>query len=145
MTSGWPLTWIHWDFYPSNVLMHAGHVTGIVDFEFAGAGYRAMDIAIGLNAFAFGQPDMWTLIERFATGYLSRVHLSTGEIEAVPTLMLMREATSLVHWTGRSLQDLPDRMGVTQRARRLVELAHLLEGRGAELVMRLHEISARPR
>lgn len=144
-TAGWPLTWIHWDFYPSNVLMESHRVTGIVDFEIAGAGYRVMDVAIGLYAFAFGQPSMWTTIECFATGYLGWIHLSAEEIEAVPTLMLMREATSLTHWTGRSFQGLPDRMGVTQRARQLVELAHFLDENGADLVMRLHEISSRQR
>jgi len=145
VTAGWSLTWIHWDFYPSNVLMQAGRITGIVDFEFAGAGYRVMDVAIGLYAFAFGQPDMWTLFERFAAGYLGRFPLAGEEIEAIPTLLVIREATSLVHWTGRSLQGLPDRMGVSQRARRLVELAHFLEGRGTDLVMQLHEVGAHPR
>lgn len=144
VTAGWPLTWIHWDFYPSNVLMEAGRVTGIVDFEFAGAGYRVMDVAIGLYAFAFGQPDMWTLIERFATGYLGRLPLASEEIEAIPTLLVIREATSLAHWTGRSLQGLPDRMGVSQRARRLIELAGFLDQHGPDLVARLHEIRSRP-
>ena len=143
VTAGWPLTWIHWDFYPSNVLMESHRVTGIVDFEVAGPGFRAMDVTIGLYAFAHGQPGMWTLVERFATGYLGRLPLSAGEIEAVPTLMLMREAVSLVHWTGRSLQGLPDWAGVPHRARRLVDLAQFLDGTGADLVRRLHAISSR--
>lgn len=141
----WPLTWIHWDFYPSNVLMEAGRVTGIVDFEFAGPGYRAMDVAIGLYAFAFGQPDVWTLVERFASGYLSMLELSPEEIEAIPILILSREARSLTHWTGRFRQGLTDQPGIERRARQLIDLATFLDQHGPELVARLHELRSRPR
>jgi homoserine kinase type II len=144
-TAGWPLTWIHWDYYPTNVLLQSHRVTGIVDFEFAGLGHRAMDVAIGLYAFAFGQPDIWTLIDRFASGYLSMLELSPEEIEAVPTLILTREARSLTHWTGRFRQGLRDQPGIAQRARQLVDLAGFLDQNGADLVARLHEPSSRSR
>lgn len=132
ITVGWPVTWIHWDYYPSNVLMdRATHrVTGIVDFEFAGAGYRAMDVAIGLQAFAFGQSDTGALIERFVSGYLSR-------------LILEREATSLVHWTGRLRQGLNDRAEIAGRVRRLVDLAAFLDAHGEWMVELLERIVSR--
>lgn len=42
---------IHADFDASNVLLHRGRVSGIVGFEFASVGLRAMDVAIGLWSF----------------------------------------------------------------------------------------------
>jgi len=145
VTSGWPLTWIHGDFYPTNVLQQSHRVTGIVDFEFAGAGYRAMDVAIGLYAFAIERADMELLADCFAGGYLSRMNLSPGEIEAVPTMILMREATSLTHWTGRYRQGLTNAAGIGERARQFIGLARFLDRNGADLVKRLHEIGSRPR
>jgi len=143
LTTGWPLTWIHGDFYPSNVLRQGHRVTGIVDFEFAGAGFRAMDVAIGLSAFAFEGSGWGILADRFATGYLSRLDLTSEEIEAIPTLILMREATSLVHWTGRHRQGMRDWPGVGDRARKLVRLAEFLDRNGAGLVERLHAAGTR--
>lgn len=143
LTSGWPLTVIHGDFYPSNVLMRSHRVTGIVDFEFAAAGYRAMDVAIGVYAFAFGHPDMGTLIERFTSGYLDRIALRREEIEAIPAMILLREVTSLIHWTGRFRQELTDRKDIEERARRLVDLARFMDGNGTELITQLRGISSR--
>jgi len=145
VTSDWPLTWIHGDFYPTNVLQQSHRVTGIVDFEFAGAGYRAMDVAIGLYAFAIERSDMERLFDCFAGGYLSRMELSLDEIESMPILILMREATSLTHWTGRYRQGLTNAAGIGERARRFVGLARFLDRNGADLVARLHEISSRQR
>lgn len=145
VTAGWPLTWIHADFYPSNVLQQAHRVTGIVDFEFSGAGYRAMDFAIGIYAFAFGLPSKNELIDRFGTAYLERMALSEEEIAAISLMILIREATSLVHWIGRGRQGLTDRTGAAERARRLVTLAGVLDRTGADVVTRLQGISARRR
>ncbi len=143
VTAGWPLTWIHGDYFPSNVLQQDHRVTGIVDFEISGAGYRARDVANGVYAFGFGHPDVWSLIERFARGYLSRLDLAPEEIDAMPALILMGEATSLTHWTGRSRQGLPDRLGIERRAQRLVDVAGFLDRNGAELVPMLHQIRSR--
>lgn len=143
VTSGWPLTWIHWDFYPANVLLLSHRVTGVVDFEFAGAGHRAMDVAIGLYAFALERGDSGILVDRFASGYLGGMELSPEEIEAIPLLILMREATSLVHWTGRYHQGLTTSADIEGRAWKLVRLAGFVDQNGAELVKRLHETGAR--
>jgi len=145
ITVGWPVSWIHWDYYPSNVLMEEHRVTGILDFEFAGAGYWAMDLAIGLTAFALGHADMSLLVDRFAGGYFSRRDVSEDEITAVPVLILERDARSLVHWTGRFRQGLTDRTEIAGRARRLIDLAGFLDQHGPDLVARLHEISFRQR
>lgn len=143
VTSSWPLTWIHWDFYPANVLLLSHRVTGVVDFEFAGAGHRAMDVAIGLYAFALERGDSGILVDRFASGYLGRMELSPEEIEAIPLLILMREATSLVHWTGRYYQGLTTSANLEGRAWKLVRLAGFVDQNGAGLVERLHETDAR--
>lgn len=133
-----PRQLIHGDFYPSNVLIDGGRVTGILDFEFSGPGLRAMDLAIGLGAFA---PSAWTdvdaslpLVERFAAGYLRWLQPAPAEIAALPTLLRLREATSFVHWLGRHSQGLTTDADMAERADRLLQLDADLSLYGDKLV-----------
>ncbi|MGW7680285.1 phosphotransferase enzyme family protein [Kribbella sp. NPDC054772] len=107
---------IHGDFAVTNVLMVGDRVTAILDFETAGPGYRAMDLAVG--AYFFGQVGA-----ALRHGYLERFPLSEAELEALPELELMREATSMVHWYGRYLDGLITAQDVAARADRLVRVA----------------------
>ncbi|HEY3562459.1 MAG TPA: phosphotransferase [Kribbella sp.] len=108
---------IHGDFALTNVLMDGDRVTAILDFETAGPGYRAMDLAVG--RFFFGTPGHPS--QAFQRGYLDTFPLTDAELAAVPELELMREATSLVHWFGRyvegqtSAEDLADRIDRLRR------------------------------
>jgi Ser/Thr protein kinase RdoA (MazF antagonist) len=99
--------------------MDGSRVTAILDFEAAGPGYRAMDLAIGL--WAFGNHDR-SAAQAFRRGYLTRLPLTDAEQHAVPDLQLLREATSLVHWYGRHLEGLTTAADVNARADRLLQL-----------------------
>lgn len=143
-TTGWDIQLMHSDFYPSNTLMEGGEVTGILDFEFSGPGYRAMDFAIGLAAFSardWNEGCAWPLVESFATGYLRHSPLDAEELAAMPALLLMREATSLTHWLGRLEQGLTTPDDLHARARRLLALDRWLEAHQGELVNRLERIA----
>lgn len=139
-TAGWPTQIIHGDYFPPNVLVTDGKVSGVIDFEFAGTGHRAMDFAIGLVA--FGAPHktfvpMWQGMEAFATGYLPTNPISDDERASMPDLILMCEASSLVHWLGRLNQGLVSPDELQRRGRRLLEVKDWLAAHGRDLVQRL--------
>ncbi len=128
---------IHADFYPSNVLMRGSQVSGILDFEFASPGPRAMDVAIGLGAFGISRwrsHNDWPLVRAFAAGYQRRVALIPAEIEALPDLLRLREATSLFHWIGRYGQGLTTEHDILRRVDRLLDLNQWMFENGDSLV-----------
>jgi len=135
--AGLPHQIIHADFYPSNVLMRGNQVSGILDFEFASPGPRAMDVAIGLAAFGIST---WRaikdlrIVEAFVTGYQRRIPLTSVEIEALPDLLRLREATSLVHWIGRHDQGLATEHDILWRVDRLLDLDQWMIENGDNLV-----------
>jgi Ser/Thr protein kinase RdoA (MazF antagonist) len=116
-----PLSIIHADFFPGNVLMEGPRVTAVLDFETAGPGYRAMDLAVGL--WAFGHRDRPKATDAFRRAYLARLPLTDAEQHAVPELQLLREATSLMHRYGRHLEGLTTAADITARADQLRQLA----------------------
>jgi homoserine kinase type II len=146
-TAGWPRQVIHCDFFPSNVLIEEGAVSGVLDFEFAGLGERAMDFAIGLVAFSFrtweagwrNGPDGLS-VDAFAGAYLATLPLATHELAAVPDLILMREAGSFVHWLGRLGRGLTTREDIEGRAERLLDLDAWLATNGDDLLDLLSRI-----
>ncbi len=143
-TSGWPAQLIHGDYYPTNTLMELDRVSGILDFEFAGTGHRAMDFAIGLGAFSTRNWDdgcAWPLVDSFAQGYLQRTPLSSEELAAVPMLLRFREATSFIHWLGHSMQGSSTENDIHARARRLLALDRWLEADQGKLANRLERIA----
>lgn len=131
---------IHGDYFPSNVLVEGNAVSGILDFEFTSPGPRAMDFAIGLWAFGVSRwrtSDDWPLVETFAAGYQRQITLNVAEIRAIPTLIRLREATSLIHWIGRFRQGLTTEPGIVSRTDRLLEVDDWMRVRGDELVRRI--------
>lgn len=143
-TSGWKVQLIHGDYYPTNTLMDLDRVSGILDFEFAGTGHRAMDFAIGLGAFSTRNWDdgcAWPLVDSFAQGYLQRTPLSSEELAAVPMLLRFREVTSFVHWMGRMIEGLTPVDDILDRARRLLALDRWLTAHQGELVNHLERIA----
>lgn len=139
-TDGWDTQWIHGDYYPSNVLMADGEVSGVLDFESAGSGVRAMDVAVGLGAFT--APNWiagceWTLVDAFAAGYLAACDLTPAEREAIPDLLLKRESISFVHWFGRQRLGLTSHADIMNRIERLVSLFTWLEANRSQLIAAL--------
>ena len=95
-------------------------VTAVLDFEVAGPGYRAMDLAAGL--WSFGHHAWPGATDALRRGYLARLPLTDAEQHAVPELQLLREATSLVHWYGRHLEGLTTAADISARADRLLRV-----------------------
>jgi homoserine kinase type II len=142
-TAGWPTQIIHADYFPPNVLVTDGQVSGIIDFEFAGSSHRAMDFALGLVAFGAPHTEfvpMWEGMEAFATGYLQTNSISDEERATMPDLILMREASSFVHWLGRMNQGLVSRDELRRRGRRLLDVNDWLAMNGRDLVSRLARV-----
>ncbi len=89
----------------SNILVDAGRVTGMVDFEFSGRDWRAMDLAVGLVGFGNAGRNasvVWECVDAFAAGYQRRVALEPVESASLLTMLRLREATNLLHRIGRS-------------------------------------------
>jgi len=96
---------IHGDYLPANTLFDAGRLSAVVDFEFAHPDARALDAASGLyfSMRTWEHTEPWERARRFCRGYGRRVRLAPPEVEAVPWLMRLRNATSTGWWIGRGL------------------------------------------
>jgi homoserine kinase type II len=107
-----PQQLLHRDYAPSNVLMDGREVTAILDFEFAGGDLRVMELCVALSwwpAHLMGTGKEWELLDAFATAYLAAFPLSAEELHAIPAVLRLRDAGSLVHRMGRYLAGLePD-------------------------------------
>lgn len=91
---------VHRDVDPSNVLVAAGRVVAVLDFEFAGPDLRALDLAVALSwwpARLLGSGDEWPIIAALGQGYTAAAPLNSDEIAALPALLRLRDAASLLH------------------------------------------------
>jgi Ser/Thr protein kinase RdoA (MazF antagonist) len=89
---------IHGDFYGANLILSGGAVVGVVDYDLAHWGARAMEVAEALIYFArelkvrfehivySGLLDLG-LIEQFLASYTVHVELSAAEVCALPHLI----------------------------------------------------------
>jgi homoserine kinase type II len=96
-TRSLPAQVIHGDLAPSNVLADpdTGEVTGLLDFELAGAGFRVQDILAALcNSTALRAPDWPRRTAAFLRGYASVRRLEPAEIAALPELLIARSLGS---------------------------------------------------
>jgi homoserine kinase type II len=106
---GLPRQLIHTDYIRANVLLDAERLSGIVDFEFASADLRAMDIAILISHWPYrylGKGTEWPVIEALLAGYKEYVQLSDVEAAAIPTLINLRNIVTTLHFVGRSREGL---------------------------------------
>ncbi len=87
--SGLPVSAIHADLFPDNVLMLGDTVTGLIDFYFACTDIRAYDLAVMHGAWAFdaaGAPADAGVGRALIEGYEATVGLSAEERAALPVL-----------------------------------------------------------
>lgn len=130
---------IHSDLGRANALLIESRVSGLLDFELASPDLRAMDFAVGLWAFGLSALEVgraWECIEAFSAGYGRRVRLTREEIAALPTLLRLREAASLIHWGRRFQRGLTDEKEIARRATSMIDLDMWLSAYGEELVQR---------
>ena len=84
-----PVSAIHADLFPDNVLMLGDEVTGLIDFYFACTDVRAYDLAVMHSAWTFdakGENASRTIGAALLDGYTQGFPLSAGERAALPVL-----------------------------------------------------------
>ncbi|HZR42772.1 MAG TPA: phosphotransferase [Ktedonobacteraceae bacterium] len=104
-----PQQLLHRDYDPSNILMDASGVTAVLDFEFAGKDIRVLELCVALSWWPvnlMGTGKEWKIIDAFGAAYVRSFPLSEAELRAIPDVLRLRAATSLVHRTGRYLAGL---------------------------------------
>jgi len=119
---GLPAQVIHGDLGPGNVLADpdAGEVTGLLDFELAGAGFGVQDILAALyNSTALGAPDWPRRTAAFVRGYAWVRRLEPAEVAALPELLIARSLGSVLWRAARWRAGLGHFAEVTAQARKL--------------------------
>ncbi len=94
----WPVTNIHGDWHPGNMLFHGGKVCAVLDFDASRHQPAVIDLAYGMLQFSILRgtsfPDDWpdfgdeTRTRRFLAGYLSLGSASNEERRVIPDLMI---------------------------------------------------------
>jgi homoserine kinase type II len=124
-----PAQVIHGDLAPSNVLTQpgTGEVTGLLDFELAGAGFRVQDIMAALyNSTALSVPDWPRRTAAFLRGCASVRRLEAAEAAALPELLLVRSVGSALWRAARWRAGLGNFSEVTDHVSRLEETTRWL-------------------
>lgn len=90
----------HNDLTPANVLVDAGRVVAVLDFEFAAPAARALDVAMCLRMTmqVWENPEPWETVRHFMRGYTRWIALTEQEILALPMLLRLRSTSSIVWW-----------------------------------------------
>lgn len=96
----------HNDVSPNNVLIDDGRVSTVLDFEFATPAARALDVAMGLRMTmrVWENPEPWESIYAFFRSYSPWIQLTEAELQALPTLIRLRNVMGLLWWLGRDLE-----------------------------------------
>ena len=113
-----PQQLLHRDYDPSNILMGDSGVTAVLDFEFAGKDVRVLDLCVALGWWSFdlmGTGQEWEVIDAFGAAYVRDFPLSEAELRAIPDVLRVRDAASLVHRIGRYLVGLESDMIIENR------------------------------
>jgi Ser/Thr protein kinase RdoA (MazF antagonist) len=118
----------HNDVTPNNVLAQDGVVTGLLDFEFATPATSAMDFVTGLRmVMQFWRLDVpWDDLRRFCQGYARWRRLTASEVAALPSLLRLRSAITVLWWIGRAAETgeagpIPARIVAAQKMARWLE------------------------
>jgi Ser/Thr protein kinase RdoA (MazF antagonist) len=93
----------HNDVAPANLLVEAGRISAMLDFEFAAPAARALDAAMGLRMTmrVWENPEPWEMIRRFCRGYTRWTPFTPAELLAMPELLRLRGAITVLWWLGR--------------------------------------------
>jgi homoserine kinase type II len=131
---------IHADVARSSMLIDAGRVSGILDFEFSAPDLRVMDLAVALYQFGAVEDEMdisLEVVENLAAGYGEVIPLQANEIGAIPDLWLLRMVVSTLHRLGRVRQGVSSERDLRAHVRDTVRLDAWLEAHRDELVQRV--------
>jgi len=128
-----PTQLIHGDFGFGNVLVRAGRVRGIVDFEHTGRDVRAMELAAGVSS-AIAREAKESLWRPVLRGYLGTLRPDLTELAALPALAILHWAVIVVWWAGRSLDGHPFPDGLAVLVDRALAVERWMNDHGRELV-----------
>jgi homoserine kinase type II len=95
---------LHRDYDPSNILLNQQRVTAVLDFEFAGRDMRVLGLRVALSWWPvnlLGTGKEWDLLEVLGSAYTRQLALSEPELLALPAVLRLRDAVSLVQRMGR--------------------------------------------
>ena len=98
-TDGLPAQVIHGDITPANLLADrdTGEVTGLLDFELAGAGFRVQDVLAALyHSTALSAPDWPRRTAAFLRGRATVSRLEPAEVAALPELLIAHSLGSVL-------------------------------------------------
>lgn len=110
-----PMSFVHGDLVTDNFMVdpHSEGVTGVLDFEFVGADWRAMELAVCTSKFP-EENDPLAFFSAFFEGYQTaegQVHkapFTEQEIALFPRLITLRILSNVVFFVGRVLsRELP--------------------------------------
>lgn len=130
----------HSDFITGNILMDGAKVTGILDFEFCAPNPRVMDFAIAIDMWAwdaYGTGDEWARFDALVRGFSRVIKLNDEEIQAIPTLILLRNAGVLMHVIGRFVANLSPYVDVEMWLDAMLTVDAWLTLNGKKLVERV--------
>ena len=134
--AGLPVSAIHADLFPDNVLMLGDEVTGLIDFYFACTDVRAYDLAIMHTAWSFdatGRTHAAAVARALLEGYASAFALTGEERAALPVLAqgacIRFALTRAWDWLNTPADALVTRKDPLAYTRRLA----VYQDRGAEL------------
>ncbi len=136
-----PQQLIHGDFDESNCLVEANHIAAILDFEFCAPDLRALDLIPPLCWWPgqrYGTGTEWPILEAFVAGYASVLTPTPDEVAALPTLMALRDAASLVYRAARWRQGLAQPEQVVRSLRGLLRRAEWMSDHRQQFLEMLH-------
>jgi homoserine kinase type II len=132
-----PVQVVHADLAASNVLANpdTGQVTALLDFEIAGADFRAQDFLVALaQSGALGTAQWRSRTAALLRGYASVAPLTPAEAEALPELLLARSAGSVLWRAGRWRRGRAQLAEVIDRIQQLEKTTRWAAAAGEELV-----------
>jgi homoserine kinase type II len=131
-----PIQVVHGDIGASNVLVdeESGRLTGILDFEIAGADYRVQDLVATLLLTGALEGAAWPArAAALMRGVVGAMRLDPAEICAVPELVIARSAGSALWRAGRWRRGLSELDDVADRLDELAATVTFVAESGGEL------------
>jgi len=96
-----PMGACHGDFFPRNVLLESGHVSGVIDFELASEGNVELELSKLARSELSGRPER---AATFRAGYQESAYLAPDFLSRLP-LYLVGEALFACSWSFRAVPD----------------------------------------
>jgi homoserine kinase type II len=128
-----PIQLIHGDFGLGNVLVRAGRVRGLLDFEHAGRNVRALELGGALRT-VLTMNERERLWRPVLGGYLRTLALDPAEIAALPGLVLLQSAIVLVWAAGRTVAGSGTPEALSEYVERARGLSAWIAANGTRLV-----------